>query len=99
MSVLFVCQGNTCRSPIAERLADEWARQALATDPEEAGVRIGSAGLGARDGQPLHPMSTEALQQLGGSAGNFQSRPFAPALADDAALVLTMTERQRRSVL
>lgn len=98
MSVLFVCQGNTCRSPVAERLAGDWAREALGVEPIKAGIRIGSAGLGARDGEPLHPMSAEALQKLGGHPGEFRSRRFAPELAD-AGLVLTMTERQRRSVL
>jgi protein-tyrosine phosphatase len=44
-------------------------------------------------------MSAEALQELGGSRGGFRSRPFVPALAAEAHLVLTMTERQRRSVL
>ena len=99
MSVLFVCQGNTCRSAVAERLAALWAREALGVEPEAAGIPIGSAGLGDRAGQPLHPRSAEALQELGGSAGQFRSRPFAPALADVTTLVLTMTERQRRSVL
>ena len=95
MSLLFVCQGNTCRSAVAERLVSAWA----AEDARASIGGIGSAGLGAREGQPLHPLSAEALQELGGVPGEFRSRPFVPALAEDAGLVLTMTERQRRSVL
>lgn len=99
MSVLFVCQGNTCRSAVAQRLAALFAHEALGSEPETAGVRLASAGLGARNGDPVHPMSAEALQELGGSPEGFRSRRFDPSLADGADLVLTMTERQRRSVL
>ena len=99
MSVLLLCHGNPCRPPVAERLAASWARAALRTGPDAAGMSISSAGLGARDGEPMDPMSAEALQELGGSAEGFRSRRFVPALAEGAGLVLTMTERQRRSVL
>lgn len=97
MSLLFVCHGNTCRSAIAERLTASWAEQALGA--EAVGVRIGSAGLAARDGEPVELRSAAALRSLGGSTGDFRSRRFVPALADEADLVLTMTQRQRRSVL
>jgi protein-tyrosine phosphatase len=99
VNVLFVCHGNICRSPVAERLATLWAREALGFEPEKVGIRIGSAGLGAREGEPVDPMSAEALRELGGSPEGFRSRSFVPTFGDDSGLVLTMTERQRRSVL
>ena len=47
----------------------------------------------------MHPLSAAALEELGGDPGGFRSQRFAPSLVDDADLVLTMTSRQRRSVL
>ena len=48
MDILFVCTGNTCRSPLAEALL----RQALAARGASGQVRVGSAGTGAWDGAP-----------------------------------------------
>ena len=99
VSILFVCQGNVCRSPAAERLTTLWAAEALGAQPERAGIRITSAGLGAQESEPMHPLSAAALAGLGGNSAGFLSRRFVPGLAHDAALVLTRTTRQRRSVL
>ena len=62
-----------CRSPIAERLAAAWAREALAHSPEAADVHVASAGLAAVDGRPLDPASAEALTALGGDPAGFRS--------------------------
>jgi protein-tyrosine phosphatase len=97
--LLFVCFGNVCRSPVAERLALAWAEEALAASPELTQLTIGSAGLGAGEGRPMDPLSARALTVLGGDAEGFRSRPFSSHLAQDADLVLTMTRDQRRTVL
>jgi low molecular weight protein-tyrosine phosphatase len=97
--LLFVCTGNLCRSPIAERLATAWLREVGANPQGPDGVHIGSAGLQAPDGEPMDPHSAAALIELGGDPSGFRSRPMTPALADDADLVLTMTRRQRRATL
>src|SRR5689334_3964590 len=95
MRLLFVCTGNLCRSPVAERLTAARARRAGLADD----VVVGSAGLGAPTGQPVHPHSAAALERLGGDPAGFASRPFAAELATGADLVLTMTRAQRRAVL
>lgn len=95
--LLFVCTGNLCRSPLAERLAVARVRAAL---PDEwAHVQCGSAGLAAPHGQAMHPHSAAALIGLGGDPDGFRSRAFLPQMADDADLVLTMTRVQRKAVL
>lgn len=99
MRILFVCTGNVCRSPVAERLATAWARKKLAHSPEVDAVRIESAGLGAVAGRPMDPHAAAALVGLGGDPGGFRSREFTRELAQDADLVLTMTRDQRRTVL
>ncbi|MGY1735350.1 arsenate reductase/protein-tyrosine-phosphatase family protein [Geodermatophilus sp. SYSU D00684] len=99
MRLLFVCSGNLCRSPVAERLATSWARQSLADGPELDGLEICSAGTSATPGQSMDPASARALRRLGGDPEGFRSRRLDPELAVSADLVLTMTRSQRREVL
>jgi protein-tyrosine phosphatase len=97
--ILFVCTGNVCRSPVAERLATAWAREKLAHSPEADMAQIRSAGLSAVANRPIDPHSAAALVELGGDPAGFRSHEFTPELAADADLVLTMTRDQRRTVL
>ncbi|WP_175479732.1 hypothetical protein [Geodermatophilus siccatus] len=66
MRILFVCTGNVCRSPVAERLATAWTREKLLHSPEADIVQIDSAGMGATSGQPIDRHSAAALVDLGG---------------------------------
>jgi len=65
MRVLFVCTGNTCRSPMAERLARHHYPQHTW---ESAGV-IPAGGM--------HPMTRRVLKESGAETGNFASRDVA----------------------
>lgn len=94
-SVLFVCVGNVCRSPLAEHLL----RQRL----DEAGVaeqfEVASAGVRAVHGSAIHPESARTLAALGGDATGFVARQLQPPYALSADLVLTATRRLRSHVL
>lgn len=90
MHILFVCTGNICRSPTAERLAS-----ALGGDE----LRASSAGTRAVIGHPMHPESAEVLRRLGGDPKGFVARQLKPAIAADADLILTMTTMHRDYVL
>ncbi|MBJ7336732.1 low molecular weight phosphatase family protein, partial [Mycolicibacterium sp.] len=92
MHVLFVCTGNICRSPTAERLATALGAQL----PE---FRASSAGTRAVIGHPIHDQAASVLEQLGGDAANFQARQINSRIASDADLVLTMTRAHRDTVL
>lgn len=97
MRLLFVCTGNICRSPLAERLAGSWAAESLGAGA--AMVHIWSAGTEGLDGKAIHAKSAAALVELGGDPSGFASQPFRPQMATEADLVFTMTRKQRRSVL
>ncbi len=58
MHVLFVCTGNICRSPTAERLAAGLSSM--------ADLRASSAGTRAVIAHPMHPDAAQALMDLGG---------------------------------
>jgi protein-tyrosine phosphatase len=97
MRLLFVCTGNICRSPLAERLATSWAEQSLGAGA--ATVHIRSAGTDALDGKSMDKRSAAALVDLGGDPTGFVAQTIHPRMADEADLVLTMTRRHRRLVL
>lgn len=69
--VCFVCTGNTCRSPMAQAVTNQLAREALDALPKEwrhlarPSVEAFSAGLYAKEGDPISPPAAEALQAVG----------------------------------
>lgn len=84
--LLFVCTGNTCRSPLAEVIA----RQKI----EARGwghVEVGSAGVGAFDGAGASGGSVRAAAAHGLDLSGHRSRLLTPELVDEADLVLTMS--------
>jgi protein-tyrosine phosphatase len=91
--VLFICTGNICRSPTAERLLRAYAA--------EGGheVTASSAGTHGLVGHPMDPTAATVLQQLGGESDGFVARRISARIAEDADIVLTMTARHRDEVL
>ena len=83
--VLFVCTGNTCRSPMAEGLL----RKALAGRGD---FEVGSAGVAASKGTPASPETVAILKKKNASLDGFRSRPVNEALLGKASHVFAMTE-------
>jgi protein-tyrosine phosphatase len=94
LHVLFVCTGNICRSPLAERLARTLGKQLGIPD-----FHTSSAGVRAVIGQPMHPHSAATLQELGGDPEGFAARQLTPRIASDADLILGMAQEHRNAVL
>jgi len=90
--LIFVCTGNTCRSPMAEGLL----RDLLPADSE---WEISSAGVCAAEGWPVSEHSVDALREKEIDIANSTSTTLTPALIDDADLLVTMTEGHRQAVL
>ncbi|MFC8047282.1 low molecular weight phosphatase family protein [Nocardia sp. NPDC057353] len=93
MHVLFVCNGNVCRSAIAERLT-----RALAVDHDLPGLTAESAGTRALVGFPVEPLAAQTISGLGGVPDGFRARRLTPDMVDRADLVLTMTDQLRDQV-
>lgn len=91
--LLFVCSGNTCRSP----LAAAWARRIVAD--HAAAVAVASAGISAVDGEPATMHARVVAAQAGLELSDHQSTRLEPALIEAADLVLTMTAAHRDAIV
>jgi tRNA threonylcarbamoyl adenosine modification protein (Sua5/YciO/YrdC/YwlC family) len=92
--IVFVCTGNTCRSPMAEALCRKLLADRLQCSPEELparGFNVISAGLAAMTGGPAAPEAIEAIRELGGDLTNHLSRPLTRELTRQADFLIAMT--------
>lgn len=83
--VLFVCTGNTCRSPMAEALF----RKAVAAREDFA---VSSAGVAAAKGAPASRETLHVIKKRGASLDGFKSRPVSEEILAKATHVFAMTE-------
>jgi RpiB/LacA/LacB family sugar-phosphate isomerase len=90
-TVLFVCTGNVCRSPMAEGLFRHATRG-------RADCRAISAGVGALEGQPPSPHAVRALKELGIDISQQRSRMLTPELVEQADYIFGMTHSHVDSV-
>jgi protein arginine phosphatase len=83
--LLFVCTGNTCRSPLAEALA----RREVECRGWTA-VSVVSAGTGAVEGGPASEGALTAAESVGLELSDHRSQPLTSELVESADLVLAM---------
>lgn len=89
-SILVVCTGNICRSPLAERLL----QQRLGAEFE-----VVSAGTHGWEGAEMDRAAAAELRRLGGDPTGFRSSPLRAEHICAADLVLTATRAHRSAVL
>ena len=93
-SVLFVCTGNTCRSPLAEAVCKRLLADRLNCSPDELEARgfvVNSAGVMAYPGEAASEGAVIAAGELGADLGPHRSRPVNPELLANATHVVAMT--------
>jgi protein-tyrosine phosphatase len=93
-TVLHVCMGNICRSPMAERLLDRAVRDRIGGDGAKV-VRSVSAGTGGwHEGEEMNPPAARQVRGRGGSVDGFEARKLRGDYLDEADLILTATADQ-----
>ena len=92
MRVLFVCSGNTCRSPMAEELAKvKFAARNLQVE------EVASAGAHCGFGDPISANAAAALSERGIHSFH-RSQPVTQNLADRYDLIVTMTWQHKAAL-
>jgi L-threonylcarbamoyladenylate synthase len=92
--VLFVCTGNTCRSPMAEGLCKLLLAERLGCgldDLEASGYVVLSAGIAANSGMPAAAHAVDVLRDRGGSLAEHASRKLTVDLVRQADHLVAMT--------
>jgi protein-tyrosine phosphatase len=87
-TVLVVCIGNICRSPMAEVLLAKTLPQ----------ITVSSAGTGALIGHPADPIAQALMAERELDLGYHRARQVTQAMCVEADLILTMDEGQRRHI-
>ncbi len=91
-TVLFICTGNVCRSPMAEGIF----RKAV---EDRGNYRVISAGLGAAEGQPPSPHAVQAVKELGIDISRGRSQMLTTDLVDEADYIFGMTHNHVETVM
>jgi len=102
VAVLFVCSGNTCRSPMAAAIANSEIAARLQLPAEAARqspAEALSAGLSARVGAPMTPESRQALDALGIPETPHRARKVTAELIDRVERIFCMTKAHEGAVI
>jgi protein arginine phosphatase len=100
--ILFVCTGNTCRSPMAEAICKVLLARRLGCqvpELEQRGYLIRSAGVAASNGVPAATHAIDVVRSLGGSLEHHRSRKIAANLVRQADCIFAMTVDHLDSLL
>ena len=93
-NVMFVCTGNTCRSPMAEA-----ALRKLILDSGVDDIEVYSSGAGAFGGYPASDFAAESVKLWDIDLGAHRSQALTQLLVDESDLILTLAPTHYNSVL
>jgi protein-tyrosine phosphatase len=99
---LFICTGNTCRSPLAEGFFRKMLADRLRCAEDELadhGFMVLSAGMSAEAGLPAAPESVEVARRSGVDLRAHESQPVTERLLEQADRIFAMTQGHREALL
>jgi len=102
LMVLFVCTGNTCRSPMAETIFRQLMAERFDCRPDEIedrGVVVASAGIAAWGGGKASLGAIEVMAETGADLSGHESQPVTENLVRQADVIWTMTAAHRAAIL
>lgn len=92
MEILFVCTGNTCRSPMAEGILKDLSYK------NNLNIQVYSAGIFALEGD-ISSNSITALDKIGIDISDYKAKPITNNMLQSADLVLTMSKSHKEYLL
>jgi len=91
--VLFVCSGNTCRSPLAEGIAKKVFPPSLLRE-----IEFSSAGVSAVEGIPASALAIQVAEEHGVDLSQHRTRLLTKRLVREADLIVVMAQKHKKTV-
>ena len=89
--IMFVCTGNTCRSPMAEYILKDLINKAEITD-----IKVTSAGLRANEEDKISVNAKSALKKLGITVRRYKPKRTTEELCRKQNAIICMTASHKR---
>ncbi|OGV37770.1 MAG: hypothetical protein A2020_05250 [Lentisphaerae bacterium GWF2_45_14] len=93
MQILFICTGNTCRSPMCEGYFRSLCEKAGRND-----VNVVSAGVMADFNSAPSPNAVRTMERFGIDISGLRSTPLTPELLEKSDIIITMTPSHAQGV-
>ncbi|WP_353093709.1 low molecular weight protein arginine phosphatase [Tissierella praeacuta] len=93
MKVLFICTGNTCRSPMAEGILRSMAEK------KNLSIEVESAGISVFTGDSASKNSIMAMKKIGMDISKHKARQIHKEMIDKVDLILTMSKSHKNFII
>lgn len=95
-TILFVCTGNTCRSPMAEGILKDLIKKSPHRDKN---IEVKSAGILVYGKSGAHPNAKAVTKNMGIDISHHGSSQLTEDLVEKADLILTMTRSHKDQII